>query len=165
MEAHCHRWRMSCADLMWMIVHLEYFLLLGCQIHSLAILTSVLLPVHDSKSHGSWYENVILVSDDILTIIGRLNLGLMHVISLLILIHLLEVLKLILLGVFVAVVGYISTCLLLTLSIDLAFLIVTVKILDIERTASLVIAETRAGTRLQSLILGTSSALSVEVLS
>ena len=165
MEAHCHRWRMSCADLVWMIIHLEYFLLLGCQIHSLAILTSVLLPIHYSKSHGSWNKNVVLVSDDILTIIRRLNLGLMHIISLLILIHLLEMLNMILLGVFVAVVGYISTCLLLTLSVNLAFLIVAIEILNVERTASLMIAETRTGTRLQSLILSAGSALSMEVFS
>ena len=132
-ETHCHRWRMSGTNLMWMIIHLENFLLLGCQIHRLAtILSSVLLPVHDSKSHGSWYKNVVLVSDVLSTIIWRLNLGLMHVISLLILIHLLEMLKLILLRIFVAVVGYISTCLLLgLLTIDLALLIVAVKVLDI----------------------------------
>lgn len=148
-ETHCHRWRMPSTNLMWMIIHLENFLLLGCQIHSLAtILSSVLLPVHDGKSHGSWYKNVVLVSDILTTIIRRLNLGLMHVISLLILIHLLEMLKLVLLRIFVAVVGYISTGLLLgLLTINLALLIVAVKVLDIEGSASLMVTEARAGTR------------------
>jgi hypothetical protein len=134
---------------MWMIIHLENFLLLGCQIHSWAtILSSVLLPVHDSKSHGSWYENVVLASAVLSTIIWRLNLGLMNVISLLILIHLLEMLKLVLLGVFVAVVRHISTCLLSgLLTIDLALLIVAVKILDVQGSASLMVSEARAGTR------------------
>ena len=148
-ETHCHRWRMSSTNLMWMIIHLENFLLLGCQIHSWAtILSSVLLPVHDRKSHGSWYENVVLASAVLSTIIWRLNLGLMNVISLLILIHLLEMLKLVLLGVFVAVVRHISTCLLSgLLTIDLALLIVAVKILDVQGSASLMVSEARAGTR------------------
>lgn len=71
----------------------------------------------------------------------------MHIISLLILIHLLEMLKLILLRIFVAVVGYISTCLLLGLTVDLALLIVAVKVLDIKRSASLMVAKARARTR------------------
>ena len=131
---------------MRMIIHLENFLLLGGQIHGLAtILASVLLPVHDGKSHGARDENVVLVSN-ILPIIWRLNLRLVHVILLLILVHLLEVLELVLLGIFVAVVGYISTCL-LSLPIDLALLIVAVEVLDVQRSASLVVAKARAGTR------------------
>ena len=146
-ETHCHRWRMS-SNLMWMIIHLENFLLLGGQIHRCTtILSSVLLPIHDSKSHGSWYENVVLVSDVLTTIIWRLNLSLMNVILLLILIHLLELLKLVLLRIFIAVVGYISTCLLGLLSINLALLIVAVKILNIQRSASLMVSQARAGTR------------------
>jgi len=71
----------------------------------------------------------------------------MNVILLLILIHLLELLKLVLLRIFIAVVGYISTCLLGLLSINLALLIVAVKILNIQRSASLMVSQARARTR------------------
>lgn len=41
---------------MWMVVHLEYLLLLSCQVLRLSI------SVHHSKTHGAWHKNVVIIA-------------------------------------------------------------------------------------------------------
>lgn len=61
------------------VVHFEYFLLLGSQVLSNLLISTVCCilttSVHDSKSHWSWYENIILT---ILATTGSFDLRLVH---------------------------------------------------------------------------------------
>lgn len=65
------------------------------------------------------------------------------------------------LRVLTAVVSYISSILIL----DAAFLIMAVKILNVQRITSLVVAKLTGGPRLQGLVLGSCPPLSVKMLS
>lgn len=158
MEAHSHcrcvvNW--SYSNTVWVIIHFKYLLLLGRQVNRLPIRGVLLLPVHDSKPHGARDENIVLVS--ILTV-RRLYLSLVDVVvlvmlllarssclggNLLLLLNGLKMLQLILLRVLVTIISYISSSLLSTavLTRDLAFLVVAVEVLYVERAPSLVVAK------------------------
>ena len=72
-------------------------------------------------------------------------------------------LKLVLLRLFVAVVSHVSSVGSLAIA-DRALLIVAVEILDVQGATSLVVSELSIGSWLKSLILGSCSSLSVEML-
>lgn len=53
-----------CSDSVRVIVHVKNLLLLCCQVlmSTLPLTIWVLLPIHYSKSHGTWHEYVALVA-------------------------------------------------------------------------------------------------------
>jgi hypothetical protein len=112
------------------------------------------LPVHHCETHGPWHKNIVVVSTVVLTTIWRLH----EVI--LVRRALLDGLKVLILGVFAAVIRHIPS----VLRLNTAFLIVAVEVLDVEGSASLVIAQLGCGTWLKGLVLCTSSALGVQML-
>ena len=85
-EAHGH-WRCHVLwtthsshtlNIVLIIVHFEYFLLLSSQVLWYLCTSSVgrlTTSVHDCKAHGSWYENIILT---ILATTRRFDLRLVH---------------------------------------------------------------------------------------
>ena len=113
------------------------------------------LPVHHCETHGPGHKNIVVVSIVVLTTIRRLH----EVV--LIRRALLNGLKVLILGVFAAVVGHIPSI----LRLDTSFLVVTIQVLYVQRSASLMVAQLSCGTWLKSLILGTSSPLCVQMLS
>ena len=102
---------------MRMVVHLKYLLLLSCQVLWLSI------TVHNCKAHGTWHKNVI-VSIILASCVRRLHK------VILIWRPVLNILKLLvsILRVLTAIVSYISSILIL----DAAFLIMAVKILNVQ---------------------------------
>jgi hypothetical protein len=113
------------------------------------------LPIHHCETHGPWHKNIVVVSIVVLATIGRLH----EVI--LIRRALFNGLKMLILGVFAAIVSHIPSI----LSLDTTFLVVAVEVLNVERSTSLMVAQLSSGTWFKGLILRTSSPLRVQMLS
>ena len=157
-EAHCH-WRghvlwsshaAHASDIVLVVVHLEYLLLLSGQIlvhlwSSTAIL-AILSSVHYSEAHGTWHENVIL---SILPTTWCFDLGLIHeIIGMLYvvrrcalrawLVQSLEMLMMCWWSILVGVVGHISAILLdILIGSECSFLVMAIKLLNIKTSTSL----------------------------
>ena len=158
---------------MVVVVHVEYFLLLSVQI-SLSSTGGhdVLLAVHIGKPHGSWDKDIVVLAATCLLhaslaaildvgqvgVVGRLHRAGRH--EVVVLHVLLEVLVMIARVLVRVVVRHISTM----VSLDVALLVVAVKVLDVQRSASLVVAQISAWTRLKSHVVGSRATLSVQML-
>lgn len=128
----------------------------------LALIVLVLLSVHHCETHGTWHKDVVVwvcaATIWALGVVLRVMRGA--------LVGRLELLRLGLLRVLVAVVGHVSSvrCWVWT-SAHGSLLIVAVEVLDVERAATLVVSKGSGGSWIESLVLCASPALSVEVLS
>lgn len=100
---------------MRMVVHFKNLLLLSSQVLGLPI------TVHHCESHGAWHEDVVVIS------VASSSVWRFHKV-ILVWSSLFDRLELLVLRILTAVVSYISSILVL----DTAFLIVAVKILDIQ---------------------------------
>ena len=99
-----------------MVVHFENLLLLSSQVLRLSI------TVHHGKTHGAWHEDIVVIP------VASSSIWRFHKV-ILVWSSLFNRLKLlILVGILTAVVSYISSILVL----DTAFLVVAIKILDIQ---------------------------------
>ena len=157
-EAHCH-WRSHvlwsshaahASDIVLVVVHLEYLLLLSSQIlvhlwSSTAIL-AILSSFHYSEAHGTWHKNVIL---SILPTTWCFNLRLIHeIISMLNMVRwlalcalLVQSLKMLMMcwwSILVCVIGDISAILYdILIGPKCSFLVMTIKLLNIKTSSSL----------------------------
>jgi len=119
------------SETVWMVVHLENLLLLGCKslVSRLALATLVLLPVHHGKTHRTRHKNIIVLA----AAAPVRAFGVVLWIMTRVLLHRLELLVLSLLGVLVAVVGDIPSVGSGAWAISSrAFLVVAVEVLDVE---------------------------------
>lgn len=131
------------------IGHFKYLLLLSSQaLVCVALITDcfLLLPVHGCKPHGSWHKYVVIIilighihysavslSAGHVASIWRLHVRRVHEVIMMlsqVLIELLEVLELLWLRVFIAVVGHVAPVSTGWTS-DCSFLVVTVEVLDV----------------------------------
>lgn len=147
LEADGHRGH----DAMGVVVHLEDLLLLSSQVLGLV------LSIHYCETHWTWHKDVVVLA------IGCSSVWRFYEVILVwcALIDWLNLLIILILRVFATVVCNVSSI----LSRDRSLLVVAVQVLDIQWVPSLVVAQLSSGSWLKSLILGTSSALGVQVLS
>lgn len=125
-ETHCHWWShvlwtthaSHTTDIVLVVVHFEYLLLLGSQVlvnlRSISIWT-VLSTIHHSKAHSAWYKNIVL---SILTSTWSLDLWWIHEVVVVLdmvrilslrTIHSLQLLMVSWSSVFIGVVSHISS--------------------------------------------------------
>jgi len=128
---------------MVVVSHFKYFLLLCSQTILIGIRFIFLLAVHVCKSHRSGHEYVVIILTLIishLSIIRRCDLLMNIVIMMLLQVVVVQLVKVLvlLLGILVTIVSYISTLLIRTT--HCSFLIMTIKILNVETASSLMVS-------------------------
>jgi hypothetical protein len=162
METHGHRrchvlgssHAAHASNIVLVVVHFEYLLLLGSQILvDWWAPTSILVglsSVHYCKAHGAWHKDIVL---PILPSTGCFDLGLIHEIICMLnmmswlalstwLLHRLEMLMMCWWSVLVRVVGDISAVLNhVLIGSKCSFLVVTVELLDVQASSSLMRSE------------------------
>jgi hypothetical protein len=144
LEAHRH-WR---HDPVGVVVHFENFLLLSRQVLRLA------LTINHCETHGTGHKYVVIGA------IGSLTIWRLHKIVV-VGTSTLDRRKVLVLRILATVVGDIPS----VLALYASFLVVAVQVLDVQRPSSLVGAQLSCRSWLQGLVLGTCSALSMQMLS